>query len=122
VSVHDNGPGLPLRVLQRSQDYDVRVSNKTNYVSPTRGQLGNAWKCLWAVGVVLDGREGVVEVASHGQCHRVVVRLDAIVGTPKFETTSEPCNIRNGTFVRLVWPSVALFPNFAEMARFLCSG
>ena len=47
-SVDDNGPGLPPETLARSLDYLVRVSDKAHYVSPTRGQLGNALKCVWA--------------------------------------------------------------------------
>src|SRR5712692_9393680 len=40
VSVLDNGPGLPVATLEKSLDYLVRVSDKSYYVSPTRGQLG----------------------------------------------------------------------------------
>src|SRR5262245_16624904 len=46
LTVTDNGPGLPPGLIERSLDYDVRVSDKTCYVSPSRGQLGNALKCL----------------------------------------------------------------------------
>src|SRR5262245_30486668 len=45
LTVHDNGPGLPEATLARSLDYLVRVSDKAHYVSPSRGQLGNALKC-----------------------------------------------------------------------------
>ncbi len=62
VSVRDNGPGLPERTLARSLDYLVRVSDKAHYVSPTRGQLGNALKCLWAAPYVADGETGDIEV------------------------------------------------------------
>jgi Histidine kinase-, DNA gyrase B-, and HSP90-like ATPase len=48
ITVWDNGPGLPASTVERSLDYRIRVSNKTRYVSPTRGQLGNALKCVWA--------------------------------------------------------------------------
>ena len=41
-SVRDNGPGLPESTMLRSMDYLVRVSDKAYYVSPTRGQIGNA--------------------------------------------------------------------------------
>src|SRR5262249_38207352 len=37
VTVADDGPGLPPEVLERSLDYTVRVSDKSYYVSPTRG-------------------------------------------------------------------------------------
>ncbi len=46
VTVRDNGPGLPESTLRRSLDYLVRVSDKSYYVSPSRGQLGNALKCV----------------------------------------------------------------------------
>jgi len=52
-SVQDNGPGLPEETLLRSLDYLVRVSDKSHYVSPTRGQLGNALKCVWAAPYVM---------------------------------------------------------------------
>src|SRR6266852_464178 len=61
--VRDNGPGLPVDTLARSLDYAVRVSDKAHYVSPTRGRLGNALKCVWAAPFVVDGRHGQVEVA-----------------------------------------------------------
>ena len=38
-SVRDNGPGLPAETITGSLDYLKRVSDKTFYVSPTRGQL-----------------------------------------------------------------------------------
>ena len=44
VSVRDYGPGLPADTLKRSLDYSIRVSDKSYYVSPSRGQLGNALK------------------------------------------------------------------------------
>lgn len=56
ISVQDNGPGLPAATLERSLDYMVRVSDKTYYTSPSRGQLGNALKCLWAIPYVLTKR------------------------------------------------------------------
>jgi DNA topoisomerase VI subunit B len=47
MTVADNGPGLSKDVLVRSLDYSTRVSTNAAYVSPSRGQLGNALKCLW---------------------------------------------------------------------------
>jgi DNA topoisomerase VI subunit B len=46
LTVQDNGAGLPVATLEKSVDYTVRVSDKAYYVSPSRGQLGNALKCL----------------------------------------------------------------------------
>jgi DNA topoisomerase VI subunit B len=46
LTVEDNGPGLKQSTLEGSLDYTVRVSDKSHYVSPSRGQLGNALKTL----------------------------------------------------------------------------
>lgn len=69
VTVADNGPGLPTATLKRSLDYLIRVSDKAHYISPSRGQLGNALKCVWAAPFVAHGGYGCVEVASAGQRH-----------------------------------------------------
>ena len=65
-SVRDNGPGLPYDALAGSLDYDIRISDKTYYVSPTRGQQGNALKCIWAAPSILDEKNGFIEVSAHG--------------------------------------------------------
>ncbi|MFM7219406.1 MAG: ATP-binding protein, partial [Nodosilinea sp.] len=44
VSIQDNGDGLPEQALLGSLDYTIRASSNTFFVSPTRGQLGNALK------------------------------------------------------------------------------
>src|SRR5262245_60999391 len=100
VSVHDNGPGLPLATLEGSLDYDIRVSDKSHYVSPTRGQLGNALKCVWAAPFVASGGQGGwVEVISQGRRHRVEVDLDRIAQEVRLKpTTEEAAFVQNGTF------------------------
>jgi DNA topoisomerase VI subunit B len=90
LSDQDNGPGLPASTLERSLDYAVRVSDKSYYVSPTRGQLGNALKCLWAAPFVADGEHGRVTVETGGQRHTVDVRLDRIAGQPKIDHQVSP--------------------------------
>src|SRR4029434_5487554 len=66
IAVQDNGPGLPEKTLKRSLDYLVRVSDKAFYISPTRGQLGNALKCVYAAPFVVNGEIGRVDVATGG--------------------------------------------------------
>jgi DNA topoisomerase VI subunit B len=61
-SVSDNGPGLAEKTIIKSLDYAVRVSDKSCYVSPTRGQLGNAIKCVYAAPFVASGESGRVEI------------------------------------------------------------
>ena len=108
VSVQDNGPGLPASTLEHSLDYMVRVSDKAHYVSPTRGQLGNALKCVWAAPYVLDGTHGRVEVSTGGCTHQIDVTLDRIAQQPKVEaTTREDAFGKSGTCITLHWPGIA---------------
>ncbi len=60
VTVTDNGPGLPSATLTNSLDYANRVSDKNGYVAPTRGQLGNALKCVWAAPFVVSKQESAI--------------------------------------------------------------
>jgi DNA topoisomerase VI subunit B len=107
LEVRDNGPGLPTETLRDSLNYDLRVSDNAHYVSPTRGRLGNALKCVWAAPFVVDGRHGCVEVAARGVLHRIDVRLDGISQEPRISITEEPSAVKTGTFLRLHWPAVA---------------
>ena len=64
LSVADNGPGLTSDVLERILDFGSRTSDKTAYVSPTRGAQGNGFKTVLAIPSVLAGGKstGQVEV------------------------------------------------------------
>jgi DNA topoisomerase VI subunit B len=108
ITVQDNGPGLPAATLERSLDYLVRVSDKTHYASPTRGQLGNALKCVWAAPYVVDGEAGCVYVATHGETHRIAVRLDRIAQAPQIEHTVSPAPlVKTGTQITVGWDAIA---------------
>jgi DNA topoisomerase VI subunit B len=109
VSVRDNGQGLPLATLNGALDYTVRVSDKAFYVSPTRGQLGNALKCVFAAPFVAsDEKGGWVEVETKGRRHRIEVDLDRIAQTVRLEDTTEESGfVQNGTFVKMCWPGIA---------------
>jgi len=108
VSVRDNGPGLPVATLERSLDYAVRVSDKTHYVSPSRGQLGNALKCVWAAPFVASGKRGRVDIVTGGNVYRVDVTLDQIAQRPNLQVTVSPDGIvKTGTLVKMHWPGIA---------------
>lgn len=117
IAVWDNGPGLPTSTLERSLDYRIRVSNKTRYVSPTRGQLGNALKCVWAAPFVVDGKSGRVEVIAHGLRHTVTVGVDPVRGVPDIRHTIRPV-VKNGTFIKIHWPEIASYPDSEEEPGF----
>jgi DNA topoisomerase VI subunit B len=108
VSVRDHGPRLPVKTLKQSMNYFARVSDKAHYVSPTRGQLGNALKCLWAAPYVAHGQDGYVEVVTRGTAHRIAVTLDRIGQRPELHDTPSPDEVvKNGTLITMVWPGIA---------------
>lgn len=111
VSVVDNGPGLPTPVLEKSLDYNVRISDKSHYVSPTRGQLGNALKCVWAAPFVADGTCGRVEVEMLGARHVIDVTLNRIAQEPQLRHQQFPSDglVKSGTLLRMRWPKIASF-------------
>ena len=78
VRVTDNGLGIAADTIRASLDYSTRTSDKAASVAPSRGQLGNALKCVWAAPFVLDGAHGEVEVEIAGACYRIDVTLDEI--------------------------------------------
>ena len=107
-SVRDNGPGIPAETLARSLDYMKRVSDKTFYVSPTRGQMGNALKTVWAAPFVADGERGHVDVWSQGLHHIIEIAVDRIAQKPAIEyDTQESDFVKNGTFVKIGWAESA---------------
>lgn len=121
--VVDNGPGLPLAALERSLDYLVRVSDKTGYISPSRGQQGNALKTLWAAPFVATG-EGRIEVQTAAYRREVRITLDRIAQIPDLELldTGDP-DVKTGTKITLHWRGIAgylndgYFPNFYSTTR-----
>jgi len=107
-SVRDNGPGLPAETITGSLDYLKRVSDKTFYVSPTRGQLGNALKVLWAAPLVVNGERGLVEVGNRGQHHTIEVSVDRLAQRPRVEhSATEDAVVKNGTFVNVHWSDLS---------------
>lgn len=120
VSVRDHGPGVPVATLERSLDYVVRVSDKANYVSPTRGQLSNALKCLWAAPFVASGEAGSVEVVTGGIAHRIAVTLDRIGQAPELRHMTTPDGfVKTGTRINLIWPEIAKLVGPIKSPHFL---
>lgn len=119
VSVRDNGPGLPISTLEKSLDYLVRVSDKNHYVSPTRGQLGNALKCVWAAPFVANTEHGRVDVITGGDIHQIDVTLDRIAQRPNLNRSIYPDGlVKNGTLIKIYWPEIAGLLNPAESPHF----
>ena len=105
--VADNGPGLPLATLEKSLDYSIRVSDKTGYVSPSRGQQGNALKTLWAAPFVATG-SGLIEVETATYRREVRVTLDRIAQVPRMECNDAGLpDVKTGTRITVRWNGIA---------------
>jgi hypothetical protein len=102
LSVSDNGPGIPAEVVRKVLDYNVRVSDKAAYRSPTRGAQGNALKTVIGIPYALGSREPLVAEAQ-GVSHRIRPWVDP-AGAVHFDyaSTREPTE---GTTVRLAMPN-----------------
>jgi DNA topoisomerase-6 subunit B len=107
LTVEDNGPGIPPETVRGSLDYLKRVSDKLFYVSPTRGQLGNALKVVWAAPFVESGKSGRVEVSARGVKHTIEVSLDRIRQAPAIGYATCEDGRQVGTSFRVEWPELA---------------
>jgi DNA topoisomerase VI subunit B len=75
ISVGDNGCGMPASVVERILNFDVLVSDKAAYRSPTRGLQGNAFKTVLGIPYALGVTEPVV-IEAQGVRHEVAVSID----------------------------------------------
>lgn len=107
IIVTDNGPGITGKIIKGVLDYSVRISDKKHYVAPTRGQLGNALKCVVAAPFVATGDKSVIEITARGQRYMIEIALDRIAQEPRITcaTTKEPAQI--GTFLKVHWHEIA---------------
>jgi len=103
ITVSDNGPGITGKIIKGVLDFSVRVSDKKHYIAPTRGQLGNALKCVVAAPFVATGDKSVVEIVARGQRHRIEIALDRIAGEPKITCTTTKESTENGTISKVHW-------------------
>ncbi len=103
TTVTDNAGGIPDAVIKSSLDYMVRVSDKAYYVSPTRGQLGNALKCIYAAPYVMSGEVGKVRIETRGVSYDIAITLDRIAQVPTLTLTEGTCQ-GDCTKVRVEWP------------------
>jgi phosphoglycerate-specific signal transduction histidine kinase len=115
-SIHDDGPGLPMEVIKKSSDYSVRISSNDSFVGPSRGQLGNALKLLWAASFVAND-EGLVEVLSDNHRHKITIHKDDLSGEPVINLTSIPEETK-GTTIKVDWPG--LHDDFYSEVEELC--
>jgi DNA topoisomerase VI subunit B len=119
IVIADNGPGLPAATLDGVLDYAVRVSSREAYVSPSRGQQGNALKCIVAMPRALDGERGITVVESHGQGHLIAFETDPVRREPRIERDLGSSDVQNGTRITVHWPENASYLLEAAKDRFV---
>ena len=102
LTVSDNGPGIPPDVVRKVLDYDIKVSDKAAYRSPTRGAQGNALKAIIGIPYALGSREPVI-VRARGVRHEMAPSVDP-AGHVHFDYSPSP-KVTEGTSVSLVIPA-----------------
>ncbi len=99
LTIADNGPGLPAKVVEGALDYSIRISDKNGRVAPSRGQLGNALKCLFAVPLLINGSTHVV-IESQGHHHDIRVGFDP-GGSPDIQHHVKESFVKTGCFFKI---------------------
>lgn len=120
IIVTDNGPGISSEVVDSILDYTSRTSSREAYVSPTRGQQGNALQTILAMGFVLDGEVGETTIESRGALYHIAFRADPIRQQPKIDPpVRKPSEVKIGTKITVRWPHYARSILNDAKARFL---
>jgi hypothetical protein len=115
--IKDNGLGIETDTIESILNYGIRVSSREAYVSPTRGQQGNALKTILAMGYVLDRERededtinneavGVTFIETRGVKHRIEFRADHVTNQPKITHTTTTSPLGVGTRITIKWPEL----------------
>jgi DNA topoisomerase VI subunit B len=104
IVIEDNGPGIPAKTIDGVLNYNVRVSSREAYVSPTRGAQGNALKTILPMAYVLDERHGEdacgkTTIEAHGIANHIEFSVNHIRLEPKITHTTTPSPVVVGTKV-----------------------
>jgi DNA topoisomerase VI subunit B len=75
ITVGDNAGGIPYETVHDALNFDVLVSDKAAYRSPTRGMQGNALKTVFGIPFALGSTEPIVIEAKKNR-HEVSVWKD----------------------------------------------
>lgn len=105
ITVADQGSGIAPATVKAIVDYSFRMSSNAAYVSPTRGQQGNALQILFAMPYVLNGKEGEVLIESRGVAHAIRFTTDPVRQTPVVSRATSLSAVKNGTRVTVRWPN-----------------
>ena len=119
ITISDNGPGISPETVKRLLDYNVRVSSREAYVSPTRGAQGNALKTLIAMAFALDGTVGETVIEARDIRHAIRFGINGVTREPQIEHTEEPGFVHSGTSITVRWPDLACLELESAQDRFV---
>jgi DNA topoisomerase VI subunit B len=107
IMVADRGRGIAPALVKSLVDYSVRTSSNAAYVSPTRGQQGNALQSILPMGFALGGQgeDAAVLIESQGVRHHIRFSVDAVRQTPVISHVKERSAVKIGTRVTVRWPA-----------------
>ena len=108
IVVTDNGPGIRSKVVRNILDYNVRVSSREAYVSPTRGAQGNALKTVIAMPLALNSADAETVIESQGVSHRIRFEVDPVRQEPRIEHHQTSTNVKTGTRITTPLPVSSL--------------
>jgi hypothetical protein len=109
IVFEDNGPGIPAGTIAGIIDYNVRVSSREAYISPTRGRQGNALKSILPMAYVLGGKiEGETWIEAHEEKHRILFSVNQIRQEPIISHTLTRSKVTTGTRITVFWPAKAM--------------
>jgi len=108
VVIEDNGPGIPPETIAGIIDYNVRVSSREAYISPTRGRQGNALKSILPMAYLLGGEgKGETWIEARGIKHRILFSVNQIKQEPIIGHTTTRSKVTTGTRITVFWPAKA---------------
>jgi DNA topoisomerase VI subunit B len=103
--VEDNGPGIGPDTVKGIIDYNIRISSREAYVSPTRGRQGNALKTILPMAFVLGGKvSGETCIEARGWKHQLIFGVNAIRLEPIVRHVRSRSRFSTGTRVTIFWP------------------
>jgi DNA topoisomerase VI subunit B len=106
IVIEDNGPGIPAETVTGLIDYNVRISSREAYISPTRGRQGNALKTILPMAYVLgrESRRGETWIEARGLKHGIQFTVNQIKQEPIVKNIKRHSRVRTGTRITVFWP------------------
>jgi DNA topoisomerase VI subunit B len=118
IVIEDNGPGISPATIASVIDYNVRVSSREAYVSPTRGRQGNALKTILPMSYVLGGKvRGETWIETRGVKHRILFTVNQIKQEPIVSDIRARSPLTSGTRITVFWPSEIDVDEIAKLLR-----